>query len=405
LEPGKEIPSQQKKTLIAVSVTMAIMSIGMGFIAPILPKLAQSLGASSTMVGIIISTRGVSRLLTDLPTGRLADRKGRRWLVVGAPGLVIAGAVASALATSVWQLFVFRVVQAAGTAIMHTMAYIMLADVTLASQRGRVLSIYQVIVLPAAAVGPYLGGLLSERFGLRAPFFGMAVIGAIACLWAYLRIPESRAATIQEIKPSPTGGHRPSGGTSALLLNTNFLLVSLLALSIFFSLSGGRDTLVPLLGYNTLLLGEAQVGLAFSLTEGLVLAIVYLGGRMADRLGRKAVLVPGAWLMVIAILVFSRSGDYATYLLGAGILGAGWGLSGAIPTAYAADISPPEKVGSTLGLFRFVGAIGLLLGPILMGWLADIWGISSALWINAVMLLATSLLFATLARETLHARP
>ncbi len=147
------------------------------------------------------------------------------------------------------------------------------------------------------------------------------------------------------------------------------------------------------------------MGLAFSLTEGLVLAIVYLGGRMADRLGRKAVLVPGAWLMVIAILVFSRSGDYATYLLGAGILGAGWGLSGAIPTAYAADISPPEKVGSTLGLFRFVGAIGLLLGPILMGWLADIWGISSALCINAVMLLATSLLFATLARETLHARP
>jgi MFS family permease len=285
---------------------------------------------------------------------------------------------------------------------MHTVAYIMLADVTLSSHRGRVLSTYQVIVLPAAAVGPYLGGLLSERYGLRAPFLGLALIGAIAGVWAYLRIPESRAATPREIKPSAAGGQRPPGGTSTLLLNTNFLLISLLALSIFFSLSGGRDTLVPLLGYNTLLLGEAQVGLAFSLTEGLVLAIIYLGGRMADRLGRKAVLVPGAWLMVAALLVFARSGDYTTYLLGAGILGAGWGLSGAIPTAYAADISPPEKLGSTLGLFRFVAAIGLLLGPILMGWLADIWGISSALWINAAMLLAASLLFAALARETLR---
>ncbi|MEE8472191.1 MAG: MFS transporter, partial [Dehalococcoidia bacterium] len=315
MEPGTERPSQQKKTLIAVSVTMAIMSIGMGLIAPILPKLAQSLGASSTMVGVIIATRGVGRLLTDLPTGRLADRKGRRWLVVGAPGLVIVGALASALATSVWQLFAFRVVQAAGTAIMHTVAYIMLADVTLSAHRGRVLSTYQVIVLPAAAVGPYLGGLLSERFGLRAPFLGLALIGAIAGVWAYLRIPESRAATPREIKPSAAGGQRPPDGTSALLLNTNFLLISLLALSIFFSLSGGRDTLVPLLGYNTLLLGEAQVGLAFSLTEGLVLAIIYLGGRMADRLGRKAVLVPGAWLMVAALLVFARSGDYTTYLL------------------------------------------------------------------------------------------
>jgi MFS family permease len=388
---------------------MALNLLGVGMIMPILPKFAQSFGISITLVGLVVAARGLGRLVTDLPAGHLADRLGRRGLLLGGPALIILGALGSGLATSFQQLFVFRIVQGAGSAIMHTAAVIVLADITSPSHRGRIMSIYQGTMLTASALGPYLGGVISQHFGLRAPFFVRAALTFLALLWTYLRMPETRAVAKVPADP-PTAdpaSHQKAGNTSweetkGLLLNRNFLLISLLALGLFFTQAGGRQAIVPLLGYSTLSLNEVQVGLALSLAQVLNITLVFGGGRVADRFGRKAAILPGSLLMVLALVLFTRSTAYLPFLLSAMILGAGRGIIGAVPQTYAADIAPAGRYGSTLGLYRTLSAAGILAGPLVLGWLADTRGLAFPLEFNAALVLTVAVLFALLARETVR---
>ncbi|MFQ5827036.1 MAG: MFS transporter, partial [Dehalococcoidia bacterium] len=254
-----EGPFQQRETLAVLSVAMALNILGVGMIMPILPKFAQSFGVSITLVGLVVAARGLGRLVTDLPAGHLADRLGRRWLLLGGPALIILGALGSGLATSFQQLVVFRIVQGAGSAIMHTAAVIVLADITSPSHRGRIMSIYHGTMITASAMGPYMGGVLGQNFGLRAPFFVRAALTSLAFLWTYLRMPETRAVAEgptdpPQADPAPNrkAGHTPSKGTKGLFLNLNFLLISLFALGMFFTHAGGRQAIVPLLGYSAL---------------------------------------------------------------------------------------------------------------------------------------------------------
>ncbi|MFQ5826710.1 MAG: MFS transporter, partial [Dehalococcoidia bacterium] len=284
-----------------------------------------------------------------------------------------------------------------------------LADITSPSHRGRIMSIYQGTIIPASAMGPYMGGVISQHFGLRAPFFVLAALTFLALLWTYLRMPETKAvaegpADPLQADPAPNGqaGHTSWEGTKGLLLNLNFLLISLFALGMFFTHAGGRQAIVPLLGYSTLALNEVQVGLALSLAQVLNITIVFGGGRLADRFGRKAALLPGSLLMALALVLFTRSTTYPLFLLSAVTLGAGRGIIGAVPQTYAADIAPAGRYGSTLGLYRTLSAVGLLAGPLVLGWLADTQGLAFPLWFNAALVLTVAILFALFAKETMR---
>lgn len=140
-------------------------------------------------------------------------------------------------------------------------------------------------------------------------------------------------------------------------------------------------------------------GISVSIIDFLV---IFFGGMAADRFGRKAVILPATVVTALSLVLFAQADSYAFYLFSAGIFGVGRGLAGTAPMAYAADIAHEGSHGVASGLYRTLCDTGLTLGPVILGWIADDASYGTALYINAGMLLASALLFGTLARETTH---
>jgi MFS family permease len=369
------------------------------------------------LVGTTISGFGLARLLVDLPAGYLSERFGRRFLVVGGPAITAVASIFSGLAANFWQLLVFRFMAGAGSAMYMTGAIIFLADITDESNRGRLMSLYQGSLLIGSSLGPAVGGLVAALFGFRAPFYLLGGLAAAAALWSFLRMPEtgtaqggqSRLAAPRPARrtlpgPPPASGRRAQG-LGALLQGRDLWLVGLLTLSFFLTRTGARLTLLPLMGNSRLGLDEWALGLIFSLIALLNLATLAPSGVMADRFGRKAVIVPATLVMATALLLYAVSSVVWLFVLAAVIEGFGGGLAGPAPAAYAADIAPPDMRGVTMGLYRMFGDVGLVVGPVFLGWLADATSFGWALGGSAVLLMGIASLFALLARETVRRTP
>lgn len=401
-------PLAENQTLLILCVTTMVVMMGFGIISPVLPLYAQSFGVGTAMIGLTITVFGAARLVMNLPAGFLSERYGRRLLLFGGPAVTALGSLAGGLAPDFGWLIASRFVAGAGSAIYMTGAMILLTDITTDENRGRIMSIYQGSLLAGVSIGPAVGGFVAEAFGLAAPFFLVAALAALAMLWSFGRMPETvhlsreqaRTAAEQSRGEAPP---RQTAGQSvlSLLARPDFLLVSMLTMSIFLTRTGGRLTLLPLVG-DGLGMSPGILGLVFAMMTVLQLIVLAPGGTMIDRLGRKAVIVPSALITGAALVLFALSGQVWMFIIAAVIHGFGTGILGPAPAAYAADIAPPGMRGVTMGLYRTFGDAGFVIGPVLLGGLADLTGFGVALTFDAILLVVFALLFGVFARETLR---
>lgn len=401
-------PLAENQTLLILCVTTVVVMLGQGVISPVLPLYAQSFGVGTAVVGLSISLFGAARLVANLPAGFLSERYGRRLLLVGGPAITVVGSVLSGLAPNIWLLLLFRFISGAGSALYMTGAMVYLTDITTDENRGRLMSIYQGSLLLGVTLGPAIGGFVAAGFGLRSPFFLVAALALLGMVWGLVRLPETGLRVERRLSPAeekvsiPEPVETRHGVILSLLRDPNFLLISLVSLSIFLTRSGGRLSLVPLVGRNRLDLDAAELGLIFALSNVVNLLVLLPAGTLADRLGRKRVIVPSMVATGIAFILYAIARDPWVFVLAAVIDGAG--LAG-VPAAYAADIAPPSLRGVSMGLYRTFGDVGFVAGPVLLGWLADAGGFGRALGLNAVILIGVGLAFGLLARETLVRAP
>ena len=397
--------ANKRRVIFALMGQVFISMIGISLVSPIMPIYAQSFGVSAAWVGGLVTAFGVARILVNVPAGSLGERIGRRPLLVGGLLITSLAALLSGLAAEFWQLLAFRFLQGVGSAAQTTTAMITLADISSDSDRGRNMSLHQGSLLLGASVGPAIGGFVAGLYGYRAPFFAYAAMAFLAALWAYILVPETKGRTAARPhgRRSLDAAARPatSGGVLRdLLLNVNFLLISLVTLTIFFTRSGSRSTVLPLLGYNQLGLSEGQLGFSFTLIALFNFATISASGLLCDRYGRKAVIVPASILSGVALFLFTLSRTYGFFLFSGAVLGVATGLAGPAPAAYVADIATPGRYGLTMGLYRTFGDVGVSVGPVLLGWIVDHFGYNQALLVNAAIFIVAGGLFGLVAKET-----
>lgn len=406
-------PLLENQTLLILCATTMVVMMGQGIISPVLPLYAQSFDVDTAMIGLTIAIFGAARLVVNLPAGFLSERYGRRLLLFGGPAITALGSLGGGLAPDFWWLIASRFVAGAGSAMYMTGAMILLTDITTDEDRGRLMSIYQGSLLAGVSLGPAVGGFVAEGFGLDAPFYLVAALAAAAMVWSFGRMPETvpsrepspapvapLAGDVEREQPPPRASARDS--VLSLLARPDFLLVCLLSMSIFLSRTGGRLTLLPLIGENRLGLGPGELGIIFTMMTVLNLATLLPAGTMIDRLGRKTVIVPSALVTGLALVLFAVSGEVWMFVMAAVIHGLGTGIVGPAPAAYAADIAPPGMRGVSMGLYRTFGDLGFMIGPILLGFLADVTSFGWALGFDAIILVSIALLFAVFAGETLR---
>jgi MFS transporter, DHA1 family, multidrug resistance protein len=392
---------QANGVLLWMCVIIAVTQLGFGAIVPVLPLYAKSFGVSVSAIGFTIAIYGLARFVTAIPCGQLADWLGRRpTLALG--GLISAlGNLWCGLATEYPEFLVARFIAGAGASMVLTMGSVILADITPPERRGRMMATYQGVFLFSFGIGPFPGGLLAEHFGLGMPFYAYAVASVIGAIISWIAIPETRHFSAQSLAAGQAGPVPMLDQLRTLAQSRGFMLASLIGFAVAVTRTGAIFALVPILAAQKLGLTTGQIGMG--LGGGCVLGLLasYPAGAMADRFGRKIVIVPSMLLNAGSMVVFAIVPSVTGFMLAFLVWGTASAINGSTPAAYAADTAPAGMNAMAMSSFRMLSDLGYVIGPVILGLVADWRGAEFALGCAALITLIIGLLFAKLAPETL----
>lgn len=389
------------RVLIWICALTIVNQLGFGSIVPVVPLYARSFGVPQSAIGLTIAIYGLARFLVNLPAGRLSDRLGRRPTLAIGGLVVVVGNLACALAPGYFWFLGARFIAGAGAALILTASQIVLADISTPERRGRIMSVYSGVFAFAVGIGPYPGGLLAKHFGLSAPFYTFAMLGLFAAILAWFRVPETRGLRGGSAVASVTAPTLSFAAQMRILAaQPGFLLICLVSFSTFFARTGALFNVIPVIGEDRLNLGPDQIGLGLGMISVIGLGLAYPSGMLVDRFGRKAVIVPSTTLTGAAMIVFAVAPAYAWFLLACAVWAIASGISSAAPGSYAADTAPPGMNAAAMSSYRMLADFGYVAGPLLLGFVADIFGANIALTITAALLLVVGLCFARFAPET-----
>jgi len=380
-------------------ILVAVNQLGFGAMIPSLPLYAQSFGVPASAVGMAVAIYGLARFFTAVPSGRLADKLGRR------PTLAIGGIISAignlwcAVASSYPEFIIARFVAGAGAGLVVTTGQIVLADITTPERRGRMLSLYQGSFIFAVGIGPFPGGLLAEHYGLSAPFWAYGMAAFIVTGIAWFMVGETR--------------DHGKGGRSKLAANLSFIdqfrmltakvgfaLISLIVLMGAVVRTGGLFTVIPILAKDRLDLSVSAIGFALMLGSVSGLVAAYPLGWITDRFGRKAVIVPATLISGASMLLYCFAPSYAWFMVASIVWGVAISALGTAPAAYAADSAPPGMNAAAMSTFRMIADAGYVAGPLLLGLVVDLFGAMSALIMAALLIISSGAAFALFAPET-----
>ena len=389
----------ERNVLIWMCVLIFANQLGFGAMVPSLPLYAETFGVSGAAIGLALGVYGLARFVLAIPSGQISDKWGRKPALAIGGFLSTAGNLLSVYATDYPEFLIARFIAGAGAGMVVTTGSVILADITTPARRGRVIAIYQGTFIFAVGIGPLPGGLLAQNFGLLAPFWFCAFASFIAGSIALFSVKETRhLARQKEIK----GTVLPSLADQLKILSKNigFVLVSGIALSHALTRTGGLFNIIPIIGSFRIQLAYDEIGVALAIGSLLGLCAVYPAGVAVDRWGRKAIIVPFTFATGISFLLFAVAETFFWFAFANALWGIASGIGGSAPAAYAADSAPPGMNASAMSLFRMLGDIGYVVGPILLGFIVDIHGTNVALYMAASILFIIGTLFARFAPES-----
>jgi EmrB/QacA subfamily drug resistance transporter len=459
-------PEQRKWwTLGAVAFGLFMIMLDNTVVNVALPSIQEDLGVDLSELEWIVTGYALTFAAFMLTGGKLADLLGRRRIFVVGLAIFTISSLACGMAGSGEVLIGARIVQGVGAALMNPATLSIITATFPPEQRGAAIGIWAGVSALALAIGPLVGGLLTEHASWNWIFFINVPVGVVAIAASFLLIDESKDTSEEQRLDLPgllTSGiglfsltyglieGNAYGWTSARIVGA--FTVALVALVTFVMLE--RHQRVPMLdlalfrnrtfaGANAVMLlvalamfgvfffvslymqnilgySAVQAGAAFLPMTLLIVLIAPIAGKTSDRFGSRWLMGTGMTLLSLQLLYFSTLGVHETYwrLLPAMLIG-GVGMALVMTPSAAAAMSgvavAKAGVGSAvLNSARQVGgSVGIaLIGAIVQHRVGDqrtpeafVDGLSTALEVAALIALAGAVLAVTTVRAVRRTGP
>jgi EmrB/QacA subfamily drug resistance transporter len=452
-------------TLGAVAFGLFMIMLDNTVVNVALPSIQRDLGVGLSELEWIVTGYALSFAALMLTGGKLADLLGRRMIFVVGIVVFTLASLLCGLADSGTALITWRIVQGVGAALMNPATLAIISATFPPRERGTAIGIWVGVSAMALAVGPLVGGLLTEHAGWSWIFWINVPVGVLGVIASFLLIDESRDTSHEQRPDFPgllTSGFGLFALTYALIEANNYgwgsarilgafvvaavlltafvqlelrqrlpmmdlslfkngtfaganLVMLLVALAMF-----GVFFFVSLYMQNILGFSAVEAGAAFLPMTLLIIVVAPIAGRLSDRFGSRWLMTTGLILLAGQLFYYSTLGADATFwsLLPALIVG-GFGMSLAMTPTAAAVIRavPVAKAGvgsATLNSMRQVGgAVGIaLMGAIVAHVVGErrtpeafVDGFSTALRVAALIALAGAVVAAALVRREEHDVP
>jgi EmrB/QacA subfamily drug resistance transporter len=401
-------------TLAAVSFGLFMIMLDNTVVNVALPAIQEDLGTGLSELQWIVTGYALTFAALMLIGGKLADAYGRRLIFVIGILIFTAASLWCGLADSGNMLIAARVVQGAGAALMNPATLSIIAATFPPKERGMAIGIWAGTAALALAIGPLVGGLLTEHLSWHWIFFVNVPVGIVAIAASFLLITESRDDTHESLDLPGLGTSalglfaltyglieaNAYGWTSARIVgsfviaavalasfvqierrrrspmldlslfrsgtyagaNVSMLLVALAMFGIFFFVSLYMQNI---LGYSAV-----QAGAAFLPMTVLIILVAPFAGKASDKYGSRWLMTIGMVLLGVQLLYLSQmSADATFWNLLPGFIVGGFGMAMTMtPTAAAATRAVPvEKSGVGSAVLNAMRQVGGSLGVALMG--------------------------------------
>jgi MFS family permease len=346
----------------------------------------------------VISAFALMRIIGALPSGRLVDRFGERKTMAAGIAIVAASSVLAGFSGSFGQLIVLRGVGGLGSAMFSVSTQTLLLRSVPSDLRGRASGLYTGGFLLGGISGPAIGGLVAA-WSQRAPFFiygGMLLVPAgIAAIVLH---DSQRLAAPEKVR-----ARRHLAEFAAVLRSSAYRAAAAANLADGFAVMGVRSAIVPLFVHDVLHEPPTWTGLGFLVVAALNAATLLPGGKMADTLGRRPVIVAGCLASGGSMVLLALLPGLWGFLIALAALGLGSGLLDVAPSAMIGDLLGGSRGGNGQGgivvaSYQMAGDIGTVTGPVAVGSLAAI--SYSASFVLAAGLLGLAAIAGMLAPET-----
>lgn len=344
-----------------------VIAIGFGLVAPVLPAYARSFDVGVAAASVVVSAFAFFRLVFAPAGGALVSRLGERPVYLAGLLIVAASSLATAFAQSYGQLLIFRGLGGIGSTMFTVSAMALLIRLAPPTIRGRVSSAYASSFLIGGMVGPVIGGLLAS-LGLRLPFVVYAVALVVAAAVVALRLSGAR------LRRDPAVPVAPPLALREALRHTAYRASLASGFANGWSNFGVRVAVLP--QFAVAVHDETWVaGLALAVAAVGTAATLQVAGRLADRVGRRPLVVAGLLTTAVGLGLVGTSADLLVLLVLSAVSGLGAGLVNPGQQATVADVVGSDRSGGqVLATFQMAQDSGAIIGPVLIGVVADVWG-------------------------------
>ena len=347
---------------------------------PAIPVFAKTFGVTNAAIGLIVSAFAITRFTSGLVSGALTDRFGEGKVFAAGVFMVAVFTLLAGLAQNYQQLLIFRAAGGLGSSMFSVAAGSVIMRSVDDQHRGQAQSVYQGAFLLGGIAGPAVGGLLSI-ISLRAPFFVYSILLFVSGIVALAFLKSDSA--VHHVNKSKENESTNIAQAFAMKPYRIALILAFISTWVFFGL---RSSILPIFVIEELDSTTAVVGYGLALSAVLQGVFLLRAGRFSDSKGRKAASIIGANAVMLGVLLLTFATNTWIYLLSMAVIGFGGAFLATVPASIVGDIIK-GKGGKVIAVFQMAGDAGMIVGPVVVGWLSDLYSYRVAFGASAAIFL------------------
>ena len=397
------------RVVLVLAAGDLVASFGFSLFLPFLTiYLVQTLGASAAQAGLVVAAYSIFSVGSGIAGGWLADRIGRRPVLIGSISCTAILVLSMALATEVWHVALFMLLLGCIDPAFIPAARAAVADTVEEPRRPRAFGLLSVANAIGWIAGPVIGAGLSS-FGYPLLFGVSGVLVGCYSVIAFRWLPETRPRAAKPVPedpvvsrvPDPRGATGRPDPAARLRLRVFAALLPLLAVT--HGLTFLWVTTLPIYASVSLGLPTPLWGLLFGLNGLLIVLFQLRIATACERRSKPRVMAAAVSLYAVGlapVALLSPSTAAVGLAMTIAVVTVGEMLIGPTVAAFVSDLSPVDRRGTYQGIALAAGSIGAGIGPPIAGYVLD-QSHGQALWLVAAAILAVVAVgFVVLARWT-----
>ncbi len=386
----------KKRIFISLFIATMVAMLGVGVIEPILPLYAKSMNATGIELGIIFAGFALARGIFAPIIGQFSDEHGRKKLIIAGLIFFIILSICYVFASDPLALTIIRTVQGFSTVLVTAVAQAYVGDITPIGKEGKYMNLFFMSFFGGQALGPYLGGYLSDQYNMKFPFYAMAILSTLALILILFFVSESMATKKRKREHVPllkslipVYKDKPMRGIMTYMFSRGFY-------------RWGFNTFFPILAVKAASISLTNVGLILSAYMLSGAFIQYPSGLAVDKYPAKKnkFILIGGITSAVAMCIIGYFDSVWMFVLLTVIMGVFSSVSRASAVAIRTERGRIFGMGAATGAFTASISFGQVLGPIIFGVIADFFSIPTAFVFGGVIgLIGTTMAYIHLKAE------